>query len=214
MTPSVEKIVELRPDLVIGDLATTIPRERVALMERAGLSVILFRIRSLADMLDRITTLGKLCGRERRAKALVKTLDTRIGLVKRAVRSRLRPTVLFVVWPDPLWTIGRLTFLHDLIEAAGGKNLAGDLEKEGVRLGLEEVVIRDPDVIVMATHDPRGAVPAAWGMLRAVRTNRVYPLRAEGTLHASPRLVDALERLARLLHPSAFKIPHSQHSNP
>ena len=116
--------------------------------------------------------------------------------------ERLR--VLYVVWHDPLWVAGSGTFAHDLIEKAGGENIAYDLTGWAT-IDLETVIARDPEVII-ATHraagvkdEPRLAATTA-GM-----EDRIYLVEEDPFVRPGPRLVDALEKLAGLLHPELFR---------
>ena len=208
LNPSLEKIVALQPDLVIGS-AEANRRETAAQLARLGIPLYGLSDRTMMDVLKSIRDLGELLGCPDRATALAAALDERMKTVEKRVSAAPRPRVLFVTWYEPLITVGGDNFIADVIRRAGGAPITGDLSGEWPRLSLEAVLARDPDVILVPqsqsfspTLDKFRALPG-WRSLAAVKAGRVYWV-PDTIIHPSPRLVDALEAMARVLHPEAF----------
>lgn len=206
LNPSLEKIVALKPDLVLGT-AEANRRETADQLERLGIPLYGLTAHTLEETLDSIVDLGKVLGREEASRGLVARLRARIDAVERQVSGQARPKVLFVVWYRPLITAGPRTFIADVIARAGGVSISNDLRGEWPRLSLEEVLRRHPDVILFPRTesfspglDEFQRLPG-WKDLRAVRDRRLFFV-SEAVMHPSPRLVDALEEVAGILHPA------------
>ena len=205
LNPSLEKIVALKPDLVLG-IAEANRRETVEQLDRLGIPLYGLTARSLADTLRLISDLGRVLDDEARAQPLVASLQRRIDAVEKRVAGQPRPKVLFVTWYRPLITAGPHTFVSDVIQRAGGLSISDDLHGDWPRMSLEEVLKRDPDVILFPSDTSLSPGPKefaampGWKDLRAVQDHRMYFV-SEAIIHPSPRLVDALEEVAHILHP-------------
>lgn len=207
LNPSVEKIVALKPDLVIGS-AEANRRETAEQLARLGIPLYGLSDHAMTDVLKSIRDLGALLGCPGQAGVLATALEQRIETVERRVAAAPKPRVLFVTWYEPLITVGKQNFIADVIRRAGGTSIAGDLSGEWPRMSLEAVLDRDPDVILVPqsqsfspTLDKFRQLPG-WRSLAAVKGGRVYRV-PDTIIHPSPRLVDALEAVAQLLHPDA-----------
>ncbi len=205
VNPSLEKILELRPDLV---LATTAGNRRVTVeqLERMDVPVYGINPHSVLDIFDSIRHVAELAGVPGRGEALVARLQARLARVE--VPAQSRPRVLFVVWLEPLVTSGSDTFLNDVLRHAGAESVTSDLGQSWPRLSVEEVIERDPDYLILPHTRPLQASLARiarkdpWRRLRAVRQNHIVWLD-EAVLRPGPRIVEAIEELARALHPEA-----------
>jgi len=206
LNPSLERIVALKPDLVLGT-ADANRRQTADQLERLGVPLYGLRAHTVDETLHSIEDLGRILGREREAEGLVEQLRARIESVERRVAGQPRPKVLFVVWYRPLITAGPHTFIADVVAHAGGLSISNDLRGEWPRLSLEEVLRRAPDVILFPKTESFSpgleefARLPGWKELRAVQSHRMYFL-SETIMRPSPRLVDALEELAGILHPA------------
>jgi len=205
LNPSIEKIVALKPDLVLGSPEAN-RRETADQLDRLGIPVYGLAAHSVDDTLRSIEDLGQVLDRGTEARALVETLRGRIEAVQKRVAGLPRPKVLFVVWYRPLITAGPHSFVADVIQRAGGVSISEDVQGEWPRLALEEVLHRDPDTILFPRSesfspalDEFERLPG-WKELRAVKDHRMY-LVSETIIHPSPRLIDALEEVAHILHP-------------
>lgn len=209
VNPSLEAILSLRPDLV---LATTEGNREATIQQVAGLGIPVYVVspKSFSGVLESITRIGQLTGREEAARRLAGNLGQRADRVVEATQGRPRPSVLYLVWADPVVVAGRDTLITDLIRMAGGASVSAEERIEWPRLSLEQVVARAPDVIIMATHSGPHVDNALrrWReqkiLLPAFRTGRVHTVDGNLVHRPGPRIVDGLEALARAIHPGAL----------
>jgi iron complex transport system substrate-binding protein len=207
LNPNLERIVALKPDLVLGtDEANR--RETADQLARLGIPLYGLTAHTLDGTLTSLEDLGRILGHGQSTETLVARLRERVEAVEKRVQGRPQPKVLFVVWYRPLITAGKQTFIADVIRHAGGISISDDLTGEWPHMSLEEVLRRNPDVILF----PKTAAfaPAleefqklpGWRELPAVKNRRMYFI-SETIMRPSPRLVDALEELAAILHPDS-----------
>jgi iron complex transport system substrate-binding protein len=213
LDPDVERIIALRPDLVVlyGTQA-----DLRAQLDRASIPYFAYTHRGLPDVTETIRALGARVGVAPQAEALASRIERQLAAVRARVAPQPRPKTLLIFGRDKssladLDASGGYGFLHDMLEAAGGTDVLADLHQQSVMLSTEMVLARAPDVIVelrYARGDERDLNMRAWDRLPsvpAVRNHRVYLLRGEEFVVPGPRVGDATERLARTLHPEAFK---------
>ncbi len=209
VAPSLEGIVALKPDLVI---ATTAGNRHETFDELARLKIPVYLVNpvSSSDVLDLIGRLGHLTDRGPAADRLVGTLRERIEAVSGRVAGRPRPRVLYVLWPDPLIVPGRGALVSELIALAGGDSVTADGGQGYPRYSVEAALARNPEVILIASHDAARSplMRAKWErftQVPAVSAGRLYTLDGNLMHRYGPRMVDGLEVLARLLHPEALR---------
>jgi iron complex transport system substrate-binding protein len=209
VAPSLEAVVALRPDLVIATTEGT-REDTVTQLTRLEVPVYLVAVHRVADVTGLIARMGGLTGRQAAAESLVARLEARIESVKKAVLTRGRPRVLYVLWPEPLIVPGRNTIVTELIQLAGGQSLTADDADAWPRYSLEAAVAKRPEVILLANHGAgTGAIAAdKWRRLTelpAVKTGRLRSVDGDLMHRYGPRVVDGLEQLARAIHPEAFR---------
>ena len=168
----------------------------------------------LSDILEDIRRVGRATGAEDRAESIASRMQKRIdAVVERASLASSRPRVLHVEWADPLMCGGH--WVPEMVELAGAENCFGDKESGSFRLEWEEVVDRQPEVIILmpcgfevkrALQDmPLLSSREGWESLPAVQNNRVYVIDASAyTSRSGPRLVTGLEIIAEMVHPELF----------
>ena len=175
----------------------------------------------LHDVIRNIRTVGSATGAEERADEIAEGMEARIEAVAtRAADADTKPSVLHVEWAEPLMCGGH--WVPEMVELAGGSNTFGDKDTGTFKLEWEEVVERQPDIIVMmpcgfdvkrGLEDvPILAQREGWKDLPAVRNDRVYVVDASAyTSRSGPRLVTGLEIMAEMIHPELFSgyIPES-----
>jgi len=210
INPSLEKIVALRPDLVIGiaegDLKTFVDK-----LASLKIPVYITSPRNVSAVLTSIEKIGKVTFSPRPAEKITQMMKERIQAVEAKVQGQPRPRVLPVLSFDPLISAGRGTFVDDLIRLAGGRNLAGVAKGKYPRLSVEEVFAQDPEVIILGSMKSQDVMTEGrgrlehWKTVSAVRQGRIYVLDADLIYRPSPRIVDGLEEMARAIHPEVFK---------
>jgi iron complex transport system substrate-binding protein len=207
-TPSVEAILAARPDLLMA-VRGPATMDAIEAVRRLGVDTLVVEDSTLAAVWTAIETIGERTGRTAAAATLTSTMRARFGAIRDRVAGAPRRRVLMVVGQTPLVVAGGGTFVDELIQMAGGTNVAADSAQAWPRLSLEAVLARAPEVIIdSALSHEEGADPGLWARfpsLPAVRDGRVHPYRSFAALRGGPRLVDAAEEFARLIHPERYQ---------
>lgn len=212
-TPDLEKVVSVQPDLILAEAI----HEKTALpaMEKLGLTAIVMSATSLDTVLNDIKLVGQVNGKSKAAATLVDSLNARIQAVvskTATLTPEQRLKVLYVVWHDPIWTMGRETFINDLISKAGGVNIfADDFEKSRV-VSLESIIQKNPQVIIVSGMGTTGDLiynnikkETRLAGVDAMHNNRIYKISDANLIERpGPRIVDGLEEVAKLFHPEIF----------
>ena len=202
--PNLEALVRLEPDLVIS---WDDPDQRTFADQVGALGIPVYRanVQTIADVRSHLRRLGVLLDRAERAEALVDSLDQALARVAAAVQGRERVSVYYSVWHDPPQTAGPRTFIDEVIEYAGGRNVFGDASTAWPLVSLEAILQRNPDALVIARHT--GDQPAApwldrpgWRELEAVRNRRYLVVDGDLFNRPGPRVAEAALQLARFLH--------------
>jgi ABC-type Fe3+-hydroxamate transport system substrate-binding protein len=203
LNPSIETIVALHPDLVLGtgDLNAL---DSAGSIQRLGIPVFMVDPHGIEGIYASILSLGKALNRETDAERLVARLRARVDQVKARVAGKPKVLVFMAIWYDPVMTIGRHAFISELIEAAGGRSVTDDISQEWPEVSLETIVNRQPDALLLVrgssiTGEELKKRPG-WEHLRAVQQGRIY-YTDDRIQFPSPIAFDALEDLAKQLHP-------------
>jgi iron complex transport system substrate-binding protein len=207
-----ELIVSLKPDLVLAAEINT--PEQVKQLEDLGLIVYYLKNpATLEEMYRNIEIVAQMTGHNEEAATLIESLKKRVVAVDEKIAPlSSRPSVFYELdASDPAkpYTAGKGTFISQLIERAGGFNIASDLEAYP-QMSLEQVVAADPAFIILGdaaygiTPESIASRPG-WDTLSAVKNNKVFPFDDNLVSRPGPRLVDALEQLAKLLRPELFQ---------
>lgn len=204
-----EQVVGLDPDLVLG---TSIHAQSVepALVER-GLKVVLINPETVEDVLEKIVLVGRVTGREGAAIALSAELRGRIeATMEKVQKAGSKPRVYWELSND-LYTAGPGSFIDDLITRAGGINIAADVQEQWPQLNLEALILADPEVIILADH-PYGETAEGvkarpgWADISAVKNERIVEVLDDDLVsQPGPRVAEALEFVAKVLHPNLFE---------
>ncbi len=212
-TPSIEDIIVLSPDLI---LATSIHEKRIIpQLEDKGLTVFALDPKTIDEVLVSITLVGEITGKEGEAARLVADMQNKIKAVTDKTDSlsqEQRPRVFYITWHDPLMTTGSETRHDELIQKAGGINIARDLTGYA-DISLEAVIQANPEVIIAGVGMGTGKdlpfqfvkTEARMRNTDARQHNQVYAIDVDLAGRPSPRIVDALEQLAQFIHPELFE---------
>jgi iron complex transport system substrate-binding protein len=205
-----EKITFLKPDLVIATGAGN-TREMVDRLEKLGFPTYVIFPKNFNDVLKSIDHLGQVAGREKEAMGIIQGMKQRSQRVIELTQGLSRPKVFLQIGEAPIVTVGKGSFADDLIYLAGGENIAGKEKEMYPRLGMEEILERSPEVILVSSMDPKGDYQkilnewSRWKMIPAVKNGRVHLIDSDLIDRPSPRIIDGLEEIARILHPERFK---------
>lgn len=210
VNPNMEAILALNPDLVIlmKDQDTIFGHK----LDNLGLKkYAIDSNESVSDILDSISALGEVLGREREADRLVKELRTSLDRITEAAKGAQKKSALIVVGRNPgtledIYVIGRDNYMNELLNMAGGVNVIEN-KRLSVKLTKEAIYTLDPDVIIEINHNKSGResqILGIWAelkLLKAVRENQVYILPSTVLLHPSQRIVEGARVLTQILHP-------------
>jgi len=201
--PSIETILSLHPDLVIG-MQPKGPMEVTDQLERAGIPIFLVSPHGIAGIFQSIESVGMALNRTPQADELVHRLQQRVDAVRARTKDLPTPRVFMPIWYDPITTIGKNAFITEVIEAAGGHSVTDDLSTEWPQISMEVVLERAPDALLLV----RGGKTTlqvlqdrpGWSSMTAIKERRAYYVD-DRINFASPVAIDALEDLAKQFHP-------------
>ncbi|MDP7079955.1 MAG: cobalamin-binding protein [Candidatus Undinarchaeales archaeon] len=202
LNPSVERIVSLKPTLVLGIVDQSAVAERLT---PHGINVHLMNATSLDGVMDEMATIARLTGAGEEGERIVADLRGRIAAVRERTTTldeTARPTVFVEVWDEPLMSAGPGTFTHDVVISAGGRP-ALDLTMPWPNVDAEAVIVAKPQVVLL-THTNRTIehlrARPGWNAIPAVKDERVYLIDPDAVSRPGPRIVDAVEEVADRLH--------------
>ena len=210
-TPDIEKIVALNPDLILVAYGT--PIDVINTMEGLGLTIFGIKSTDLDDVLNDIRTVGEITDKEVEAQALTSEMAVGIQAVTDQTEElEQRPKVFYLLWGgegSALWTAGSGTFIHELIEKAGGVNICGNITGYPI-ISIEEVIARNPEVIITSSWPgvyEWAMNETALNATDARQNNRVFVCDDNLAQRPGPRLVEGLEWFAYFIHPEIFEEP-------
>lgn len=209
----IEKVVSLEPDLVLAadaQVNTVIPE-----LKRLGIPTLTLYPESLDGVLSSINLIGRATGTEDRAASLVNDMRSRIETLTArtdALDASQRPGVLYVLWHDPVMTVGPHTIISEMITIAGGSSIAANLDGDYPTMSLEAVISANPAVIIAdGGHGDAVSLPFDFARteprlsaVAARQDNRIYQIESDLTTIPGPRIILGLEEMARLIHPEIF----------
>ncbi len=214
MNPNIETIIALKPDIVFVSTASQI-EAFMKVLDQNGIAVYVMNAESLFDVSEDLRKLGALLQTASQAEQAATTLDNR----RHAIHNELGtcppdeecdhpekpPLPVFVqISKEPLFTIGREAFLNDIVNAAGGRSVTSDVNTAFPKLSKETASALNPEVIILSDSPDNQEPNDAFRNSPAVKNGRVYKINADIISRPGPRLVDALEQIAKLLHPESF----------
>ena len=216
LDPDIEHILSLEPDLAVLYSSQT---DAIEQMYRAGINVLPYSHGGIRDVIAMLRELGQLTGQVNKAHIVISSIESMLTAVAVRVSSRPKPRVLLVIGREPdtirnVYASGGIGFLHEMITAAGGENVFAHINREAVQPTSEGILRTAPDVIVevraegMLSPDEVSEQHDVWQRLSgipAVRRRQVYFLTGNELIVPGPRLAQATERLAQVLHPTAFE---------
>lgn len=208
-TPNLEAILGLKPDLVVGNKDFIRP-DALAKLEQLRVPVFILAPKSVEDIFLHISTVGRLVGHDKEARAVVQELRNRVHDIRHRTSSTRPVRVFYVVNSDPLISVGSGSFIHQMLELAGGENIVGRVATPYPKVSLEDVLRRDPEVIIFPIGTSEG-IPEAeqqrwrkWASISAVAQNRLRQIPGDLVNRSGPRVIEGIEGLAKIFHPALF----------
>ena len=205
--PNIERIIELNPDLVIA--STHVSPEKIELLEKAGITTVgIYNDSTFEGVYNTIRDIGKVLGESNNAERLIFEMGITISDVVKRIEGLNKPSIYYVVgfgdWGD--FTAGGDTFIHQMIEMAGGNNIASDVK--GWSYSLEKLIEKDPDYIICSqfwgTKESFESTPNYMD-LRAVQEGRLIAIDNNMLDRQGYRNAEGVKTLAQIFHPEAFK---------
>ena len=206
---SIERVVSLEPNLVFatGGVQLRIVQQ----LENLGIKTIVLKPKTIKGILDDILLAGKITNKNSEAEALVGTLRGRIEMIEATTGSLIfKPRIYYEIWHSPLMSVGQGTWIDELIELAGGRNIFSDSSDPYPIINSELVIERDPEVIFIKIGYMGGVAKddivrrPGWDKISAVKNGRIYGIEENILIRPGPRIVDGLEALAMAIHPQLF----------
>lgn len=217
-----EKVVALNPDLVIADSGNG--NETIDYLRGLGLNVVVLNPTDIEGVFKDVVLVGKATGTEDKANSLVNSMSDRVNSIKEKVASaNTKPTVAHVVSYDPIYVAGKNTYQDQVISVAGGKNAFSSIDGWGT-VNVEDLINKDPDYVMINSgtgmSDENGSNPVydyfeqntQVQSLKAVNDDHLALVDADIISRGGPRIVDAIEMVAKLIHPECFSLPVSNFS--
>ena len=205
-----ERIVFLKPDLIIATGAGN-TREMVERLGKLGFPTYVVFPKNLSDIFKSIFHLGQVVNREKEASRIVQEMNQRSQRVIERAKGLPRPRVFLQIGEAPIVTVGKGSFADDILQMAGGENIAATEKERYPRFGIEEVLKRAPEVILISSMNPKGDYEKVlqewrrWKTIPAVKKDRIHLINSDLIDRPSPRIIESLEEIAGLLHPEWFK---------
>jgi iron complex transport system substrate-binding protein len=215
-TPNLEVILSLKPDIVLLAARSANRKETADALDLLHVPAYATSARTIDDVLASIAKLGEVLGAAEQGHALEVSLRARLAELHKKLGTAAPVRVLFVVWQEPLISIGQETFLADALRWAGAESVI-NTKQDWPHVSLEEAVHQQPDYLVFASAHPEEITATlanlrnlpGWRDMKALQENKIA-IVSDAINKPAPRLVDAIEELARDLHPEVFaEGPHA-----
>ncbi|MEP6989997.1 MAG: helical backbone metal receptor [bacterium] len=201
LRPNVEAVLATHPDLVLL-YASADNRDAARRLRASGVPTAAYKVDRIADMARVTLRLGRLVGDTAAARRTVDSVAATLERVRRETAQLPHPSVFMPLWQAPLLSVGGGSFLNELIEIAGGRNVFAELPQPSPAVTFEELMRRDPDIILTGKRSRETLLAnARWKLLRAVRDGRVLVIDTTLVNGPSARVGSSAVAMARLLHP-------------
>ncbi len=208
--PNVEKIISLKPDLVLTTSITK--KEYYDRLNELDINIAGFQPTNIEETIAVMNKVGKLVGEEYLAKETTKKMTKQLNEIEDLVSEKLenneRPGVFYEIWHDPLMTAGDNTFIDDLIETAGGSNIGAQAQGLWPQFNLEKLIAENPDVYISSHHSDAHTFTVEglkardnYDVLNAVKNDRVYFVEQNLITRPSPRIIIGLKELTESIWP-------------
>ena len=206
VNPSIEKIVSLKPDLILG-IRDGNRMDTIHRLDDLGFSVYVVDPAGFDGVVKTIQNIGEVVRRREKATEIVRRIAKKKEVVVKLTRSLPKPKVFFQLGFSPIVTVGRGTLGDDLIRLAGGRNISENESGSYPAYGVETVLSKAPEVIILSSMDSKRdylnltKMWQAWKDLPAVKRNAIYVIDSNLVDRPTPRIVEGLEAMARMIHP-------------
>ncbi|MGO1470482.1 MAG: ABC transporter substrate-binding protein [Tissierella sp.] len=205
---NLEKIIELDPDIVLsyGEM----DENEANRLKEANIKIISYMPESIDEIVETIKAIGNATGSEEKAKEITDEMMSHRDNIIEKVKDTEEKKVFYEVWHDPLQAAGPGSFMDELITLSNGENIAGDADKAYAEYDLETLVEKDPEIYIAPDDNPDVsketiAERPGYSDLTAIKEESIYLVDGNLASRAGPRIVEALEMIAKTIHPDSFK---------
>lgn len=198
-TPNIERIVALKPDVVFVSTASQL-EAFMATLEQQDIAVYVMDAKSLDDAIEDVRKLSGLMLLQESGDPYADGLIDRVRTVEFGSLGHAKVKVFVQISNEPLFTIGKDSFLTELVAKAGGESVTKDVPSGYPKLSKETASAMNPDVIILSDSEDNREPNVVFKNSDAVKNGRVYRINADIISRPGPRLVDALEQIAAFLH--------------
>jgi len=208
--PNLESIVALQPDLLLAP-KSFIRVDLLKKLEQLKIPTFVLEPHTVEDIMVHIQMLGRMVGRSQEGNEEAAALRKQVSFLSQELEGLPRPTMLYVLNSEPLITVGPGSFIHHLIELAGGRNAAEEARTSYPRLTMEEVLRQNPEYLVFPVGRFEG-IPQSeqdswkrWDTLNAVKHDRLFQVQSDLLNRPGPRIIEGLKQLVNILHPEVLQ---------
>lgn len=204
MSPNMEAIIALHPDVVLVSTASQIEAFMRTLAER-NIAVYVVDAKSVEGVLASIQTIGDILGTKAEADKTVAALKERLDAVRAKVSGKATRRVFVQISNEPLFTAGREAYLNEVVSIAGGVSVTQEIPGAYPKISRETALKLDPDAIIISDNEGNHEPNSAFANSAAVKNGQVFRVNADLLSRPGPRIVDGIEAVARDLHPEASR---------
>jgi iron complex transport system substrate-binding protein len=209
INPSIEKIVSLRPDLVIGTRDGN-RRETIQRLNDLGLSAYVIDPKGFDGVMKTIKDVGEVVGRGNESRKIISNMMIKKEHLVKLTQSLPKPRVFFQVGETPMVTVGRETLANDLIRLAGGRSISETDRMNYPIYSIEAVISKAPEIIIISSMESKKNYSNLikmwqnWKSIPAVKRKAIYVVDSNLVDRPSPRIIEGLEAITRMIHPEAM----------
>ncbi len=205
-TPNIEKIESVNPDVVM--MTTVVPRNIEQQLKKLGVKIFVAEPKSINQLLSIINQIGALTNHSAQAEKLISSMKYRIGKITERIKEKsLRPVKTFIeIWYNPIYAAERNTLPGDIVTKAGGE-VVPDTGKGYPQINEETLLTLDPEAIILGhktSLDEFMKIHKNVLSITAIKNKKILIPNPDIFLRPGPRVVEALEQIAKFLHPEAF----------
>lgn len=204
LNPNIENIIALKPQIVLVSTASQMENFTKTL-ERQNIAVFVTSPNGLEDIYKSIDKIGEIFGKNENAKQIVEQLKRRVAAVEAKTNAAKDTKVFVQIDKNSLYTVGKESFITDLINRGGGASVTENVETAYPNISRETAFALNPEAIILSESPDNDAPNEVFKNSPAVKNNKVFKIDADILSRPAPRIVDALEQIARALHPESFE---------
>ena len=202
-TPNMETIIALKPDVVFVSTASQL-ENFTKILDQQNIAVFVTNPNSFEGVFKNLETFGEIFGTREQAESLVIELKQRVANIEKELKGKSPVRVFVQIDKDSLYTVGKESFITDLISKAGGESVTKTVATAYPKISKETALALNPDAIILS-ESPNNLEPnEVFKNSNAVKNGKVFKINADIISRPSPRLVDALEQIAAYLHAESF----------